>query len=85
MSVTQGRLKATVMDADQIRRSLSRIAHEIAERNRGIENRACTVREALRQEPEQCTAPVRDGGITSSQRSDHLSRGLESPAEITLQ
>jgi pyrimidine operon attenuation protein/uracil phosphoribosyltransferase len=37
MSVTQGRLKATVMDADQIRRSLSRIAHEIVERNRGTE------------------------------------------------
>ena len=37
MSVTQGRLKATVMDADQIRRSLSRIAHEIAERNRGVD------------------------------------------------
>ena len=38
MSITQGRLKATVMDADQIRRSLSRIAHEIVERNRGIED-----------------------------------------------
>ena len=36
MSVTQRRLKATVMDADQIRRSLSRIAHEIVERNRGV-------------------------------------------------
>ena len=36
MSVTQGRLKATVMDSDQIRRSLSRIAHEILERNRGV-------------------------------------------------
>jgi pyrimidine operon attenuation protein / uracil phosphoribosyltransferase len=35
VSVTQRRLKATVMDADQIRRSLSRIAHEIAERNHG--------------------------------------------------
>ena len=34
-AVQQGRLKATVMDADQIRRSLSRIAHEIVERNRG--------------------------------------------------
>ena len=33
MSVT---LKATVMDADQIRRSLMRIAHEIVERNRGV-------------------------------------------------
>ncbi len=46
MSVTQRRagraqsapkLKATVMDADQIRRSLSRIAHEIVERNRGTD------------------------------------------------
>jgi len=34
-SVAQPHLKATVMDADQIRRSLSRIAHEIVERNRG--------------------------------------------------
>ena len=34
MSIT---LKATVMDADQIRRSLHRIAHEIVERNRGVE------------------------------------------------
>ena len=32
------RLKATVMDADQIRRSLHRIAHEIVERNRGVED-----------------------------------------------
>ena len=38
MSVTQGRLKATVMDADQIRRSLSRIAHEIVERNQGTDD-----------------------------------------------
>lgn len=37
MSITEKRLKATVMDADQIRRSLLRIAHEIAERNRGID------------------------------------------------
>ncbi len=35
MSIVEGRLKATVMDSDQIRRSLSRIAHEIVERNRG--------------------------------------------------
>ena len=35
MSVT---LKATVMDADQIRRSLMRIAHEIVERNRGVDD-----------------------------------------------
>jgi len=38
VSVAQGRLKATVMDADQIRRSLSRIAHEIVERNRGVDD-----------------------------------------------
>jgi pyrimidine operon attenuation protein/uracil phosphoribosyltransferase len=37
MTVAERRLKATVMDADQIRRSLSRIAHEIAERNRGVD------------------------------------------------
>jgi len=30
-------VKATVMDADAIRRSLSRIAHEIVERNRGVQ------------------------------------------------
>src|SRR5712692_12034287 len=35
MSITERRLKATVMDAEQIRRSLSRIAHEIVERNHG--------------------------------------------------
>ena len=38
MSIAERRLKATVMDADQIRRSLSRIAHEIVERNRGIQD-----------------------------------------------
>jgi pyrimidine operon attenuation protein / uracil phosphoribosyltransferase len=37
VSVTERRLKATVMDAEQIRRSLSRIAHEIVEHNRGVE------------------------------------------------
>ena len=31
-------LKATVMDEDAIRRSLTRIAHEIVERNRGVED-----------------------------------------------
>ena len=38
MSVATGRVKATVMDADGIRRALSRIAHEIVERNRGVED-----------------------------------------------
>ena len=38
MSVTHGRLKATVLDSDQIRRSLTRIAKEIVERNRGVED-----------------------------------------------
>jgi pyrimidine operon attenuation protein/uracil phosphoribosyltransferase len=36
VSITEGRLKATVMDAEQIRRSLHRIAHEVVERNRGV-------------------------------------------------
>jgi pyrimidine operon attenuation protein / uracil phosphoribosyltransferase len=30
------RVKATVLDADSMRRSLTRIAHEIVERNRGV-------------------------------------------------
>ena len=38
MSVAEGRLKATVMDAEAIRRSLRRIAHEVVERNRGVED-----------------------------------------------
>jgi len=33
-----GALKATVMDADAINRSLKRIAHEIVERNRGVDD-----------------------------------------------
>lgn len=37
MSVAQRKLKATVMDAEQVRRSLSRIAHEVVERNRGVD------------------------------------------------
>ena len=37
-AIQQGRLKATVMDSEQIRRSLMRIAHEIVERNRGAAN-----------------------------------------------
>jgi len=41
MPVSQARLvKATVMDAEMMRRSLSRIAHEIVERNRGVEELA---------------------------------------------
>jgi pyrimidine operon attenuation protein/uracil phosphoribosyltransferase len=38
MSIVERRLKATVMDTEQIRRSMHRIAHEIVERNRGIED-----------------------------------------------
>jgi pyrimidine operon attenuation protein / uracil phosphoribosyltransferase len=38
LTLASGRgVKATVMDSDAIRRSLSRIAHEIVERNRGVE------------------------------------------------
>jgi pyrimidine operon attenuation protein/uracil phosphoribosyltransferase len=35
VSIAQRKVKATVMDSDAIRRALSRIAHEIVERNRG--------------------------------------------------
>ena len=38
MSVAERKLKATVMDSEQIRRSLHRIAHEIVERNRGVDD-----------------------------------------------
>ena len=38
MSVTHGRLKATVMDSEQIRRALTRIAKEIVERNRAMDD-----------------------------------------------
>jgi pyrimidine operon attenuation protein/uracil phosphoribosyltransferase len=38
MSTASGALKATVMDGEAIRRSLTRIAHEVVERNRGVEN-----------------------------------------------
>ncbi len=38
MSITQKRLKATVLDAEQIRRSLTRIAKEIVERNHGTDD-----------------------------------------------
>ena len=34
------RIKATVMDADRIARTLTRIAHEIVERNKGVEELA---------------------------------------------
>ena len=34
----QGRVKATVMDTDAIRRSLIRIAHEVVERNKGADD-----------------------------------------------
>ncbi len=37
MEVSERRRKAGVMDADGVRRSVLRIAHEIVERNRGVE------------------------------------------------
>jgi pyrimidine operon attenuation protein/uracil phosphoribosyltransferase len=37
VSVAKARLKATVMDAEAVRRCLSRIAHEIVEHNHGVE------------------------------------------------
>ncbi len=37
MTTVEKRLKARVMDGDAVRRSVSRIAHEIVERNHGVE------------------------------------------------
>jgi len=81
MSIAERRLKATVMDADQIRRSLSRIAHEIVERNRGVDDivlvgivskgdvlarRLATVLTKL----EKCTVPV--GRLDVTMHRDEL-------------
>jgi pyrimidine operon attenuation protein/uracil phosphoribosyltransferase len=40
LSTTQPKLKATVMDGEAVRRCLSRIAHEIVERNHGVDGLA---------------------------------------------
>ncbi|TAN33150.1 bifunctional pyr operon transcriptional regulator/uracil phosphoribosyltransferase PyrR [bacterium] len=90
MSVTQGRLKATVMDAEQIRRSLSRIAHEIVERNRGAgdlvlvgivakgDHLALRLAAKLR---ELEGAPVAVGALDTSRHRDD--RHLREPAHHT--
>ena len=39
-----------VMDADRISRALTRIAHEIVERNRGVDNIALDAAAAVRSE-----------------------------------
>jgi pyrimidine operon attenuation protein / uracil phosphoribosyltransferase len=76
-----GALKATVMDADAIRRSLTRIAHEIVERNRGVEDLVVVGVMAkgaplarrlagLLTELENCPVPV--GAIDPSRHRDDL-------------
>ena len=83
MSVTQGRLKATVMDADQIRRSLSRVAHEIVEHNRGtddvvlvgIVSKGDVLAQRLAEvltKLERCTVPYGRLDVTSHRDDLHL-------------
>ena len=84
MSTASGTLKATVMDAEAINRSLKRIAHEIVERNRGVEDLvvvgvmskgAPLARRlaALLANLERCPVPV--GAIDPSPHRDDLHLG----------
>ena len=81
MSVTERRLKAIVMDADQIRRSLSRIAHEIVERNHGagdvvlvgVFSRGDHLARRLAAQLEELEGhPVTAGAIDTSRHRDDL-------------
>ena len=81
MSVTDRRLKAIVMDADQIRRSLSRIAHEIVERNHGagdvvlvgVFSRGDHLARRLAAQLEELEGhPVTAGAIDTSRHRDDL-------------
>jgi pyrimidine operon attenuation protein/uracil phosphoribosyltransferase len=81
VSITEKRLKATVMDADQIRRSLSRIAHEIVERNRGagdvvligIYSRGDQLARRLAAQLEELEGhPIEVGAIDTSRHRDDL-------------
>ena len=87
MSVTERRLKAIVMDAEQIRRSLSRIAHEIVERNHGagevvlvgVYSRGDHLARRLAAQLEELEGhPVTAGAIDTSQHRDD--RHLREPA-----
>jgi pyrimidine operon attenuation protein/uracil phosphoribosyltransferase len=89
-AVQQGRLKATVMDADQIRRSLSRIAHEILERNHGagdlvlvgvLRNGDHLARRLAVKLTELEGAPVAVGALDTSDHRDD--RHLREPAHRT--
>ena len=86
MSVT---LKATVMDADQIRRCLSRIAHEIIERNEdlgevalvGIHTRGVPLAQRLRRliEERAGAAPLFGQIDITFHRDDVHVRGTQAP------
>lgn len=87
MSVTEHRLKATVMDVEQIRRSLSRIAHEIVERNHGagdivlvgVYSRGDHLARRLAAQLEDLERhPIAVGAIDTSQHRDD--RHLRKPA-----
>jgi pyrimidine operon attenuation protein/uracil phosphoribosyltransferase len=86
----QPRVKATVMDADAMRRSLSRIAHEIVERNHGandlvvigIMSRGDVLARRLAERLERMESrPVPHGALDPSGHRDdlHLSRPVSRP------
>ena len=86
----QPRVKATVMDAEAIRRSLSRIAHEIVERNRGVEDLVVVgimsrgdvlARRLARRLEGMESRPVPVGALDASGHRDdlHLSRPASRP------
>ena len=87
MSITQKRVKAVVMDADQIRRSLSRVAHEIVERNHGagdvvlvgVFSRGDHIARRLAAQLEELEGhPIAVGAIDTSKHRDD--RHLREPA-----
>jgi len=87
------RLKATVMDADAMRRSLQRIAHEVVERNRGVEDLVvigivskgdvlAQRLAAMLTKMEGC--PVPHGRVDATRHRDdlHLRQATERPSEV---
>jgi len=86
----RSRVKATVMDADAMRRSLSRIAHEIVERNRGAEDlvvvgimsRGDVLAQRLAERLEQMESRhIPFGGLDPSLHRDDRHLHLPAPAQ----
>ena len=80
-----------IMDADRISRTLTRIAHEIVERNRGIDNvalvgirtRGVVIAKRLAQALQQITnEPVRTGALDITLYRDDLMRSPVGPQPL---